>query len=127
MKKIILTAFFLFTFTANASSTKVCFFSEGDLFGRKGDRFLAEVASRKLKIEDLKGNSWPGTYTRKNEDHFGRDGKVYLNFWANGDEGCNTILVDEALIHDGAMGLIKFRCRGEGFGESKFFCRDESN
>ncbi|MEQ1876412.1 MAG: hypothetical protein ABL958_07185 [Bdellovibrionia bacterium] len=128
MKKSAIFALVVFAISLSAfaaPSTKVCFFAGGDL-GEKGDRILATIASTKIKVQNLKGESaWEGVHTRKAKDLIkGKDGKTYLDFYYGGDEGCNTILVDANLLRNTTTGLIKFRCRGEGFGETVFFCRD---
>ena len=120
---LLVLAFSLNAFAVPAS--KICFYAGGDL-GQKGDRFVALIASTKLKVTNLKGEgAWEGTFTRQpNAQVKGKDGKVYLDFNAGFDEGCTTILVDAGLVRNTTTGLIKFRCRGEGFGETKYFCRD---
>jgi hypothetical protein len=52
----------------------------------------------------------------------GKDGKTYLVYDLGGEEGCSEVLVDENLLKVKGQGWIKFRCRGEGFSDTKFFC-----
>ncbi|MGZ3737077.1 MAG: hypothetical protein ACXVC0_19055, partial [Bdellovibrionota bacterium] len=68
---------------------------------------------------------WPGKYKAgKGEVVHGKDGKTYIDFAAGGDEGCTEVLVDQNLVKGNGKGMIKFRCRGEGFMEDKFFCHN---
>jgi len=53
----------------------------------------------------------------------GKDGKTYLNYDVEGSDGCDTLLVDENLLKARGQGWIKFRCRGEGFSDAKYFCK----
>jgi hypothetical protein len=123
MKTVVL-AFTAFLSVANAAD-KVCFYAGGS-YGYKGDYFLAQVTTKKMVTKNVKGeNAWEGTFENpKGATVKGKDGKTYLDFYADGYEGCNTILVDQALTLKGGMGLIKFQCRGEGFNQEKYFCRD---
>ena len=75
---LLVLAFSLNAFAVPAS--KICFYAGGDL-GQKGDRFVALIASTKLKVTNLKGEgAWEGTFTRQpNAQVKGKDGKVYLN------------------------------------------------
>jgi hypothetical protein len=127
MKFTILGIILLSISSLGFSSDKICFYASGS-YGAKGDYFLASVTSSELNVKNVKGeNAWDGVYTKKSHNISGKDGKTYLNFDANGDEGCNTILVDTALTTSAGSGYIKFICRGEGFNQESFFCKNTKN
>jgi hypothetical protein len=129
-KMILATALMITTtFSANSQATeKICFYSHGmDNIAYHGDYFTTEISAQKLTVQSAVGAaSWDGEFPiSKPASVIGHDGNTYLNYYnADGDEGCNTILVNKDLLQAGATGLIKFRCRGEGFDEAVFFCRD---
>lgn len=113
-----------------AATTKICFFIDDGLGnGIRGDRFIAQITTTKLRVinhKDNSGSSWEGDYkTTGRSTVIGKDGKTYLAFPTNGEEGCNTILVDKNLTTASGTGQIKFQCRGEGFMVNKFFCRND--
>jgi|GEM_PF-2569566 len=130
MKKMILATALLITtaFSINSQATeKICFYSHGmDNVANRGDYFTSEITAQKLTVQSVVGGaSWDGQFPiSKQAPTIGRDGKTYLNAIANGEEGCDTILVNKDLLQAGTTGYIKFRCRGEGFDEAVFFCRD---
>ncbi len=120
----IFTVLVLSGFASGAfASEKICFATKNS--GAKGDICKISVARNRIKIEPVVGDQfWDGTYQANSSTVKGKDGVTYLNYRAHGEEGCNQILVDEALLKPGSKGTLKFRCRGEGFGDTKFFCRD---
>lgn len=130
MKKMTLATALLITTVFSLklqAAEKICFYSQGaDNIGDRGDYFIAEISAQKLTVKSVVGEaSWDGQFpiSKANSVH-GRDGNTYLNYDANGDEGCDTVLVNEDLLQTGTVGVIKFRCRGEGFSDAVFFCRD---
>ncbi len=125
MKSILLVATLLFAMSALAE-TKICRRTVSERDGRPSDLFIAHISERTLVITEVTGSeAWAGQYQRDSDAYVdGRDGHSYLDFNARGEEGCNSILVDERLLSPNTRGLIKFRCRGEGFNEAKYLCRD---
>lgn len=109
------------------ASTKVCYLRNDADRTFENDHFTARISRSAISIleADSQTASKDTEFNRVRDDVVeGHDGKSYLEYdWA-GEEGCREILVDEDLLKKGTKGYIKFRCRGEGFGETKFLCRD---
>ncbi len=122
--KFVVFAFVVSFSVAATAATKICFGTGDDPSGH----FIAKVGPTNLTVGRATGNGavWEGTFPRNGANVSGKDGKTYLKYYSKGDEGCNTVLADENLLYKGTKGWIKFRCRGEGFGDSKYFCRDSS-
>jgi hypothetical protein len=128
MKTILFALAFVVASPAFAAD-KICFHVKDDS-GNSGDKFTAEISETAITVDaDDSSSAWGGKFTRKKKDEpvNGRDGKTYLDFTGgtSGNDGCSEVLVDEDLLKPSGEGLIKFRCRGEGFGEEKFFCRKD--
>ncbi len=129
MKELIVSTFIVLgTLDASAAAvSKICFHVDDGGNGIKGDRMVAQLTTTRLIVNNLKGEgAWEGDFKRKSQSLplKGKDGRTYLQFWTNGDEGCTEILVDKNLTTAEGTGQIKFRCRGEGFSDTKFFCRN---
>jgi hypothetical protein len=89
----------------------------------KGVNFTAQITQQSVGIAggaDTAGN-YP--FNAKMGTVNGEDGNTYLNYDVDGGDGCNSLLVDENLLKAKGQGWIKFRCRGEGFSDSKYFCK----
>jgi len=96
--------------------------------GSKGDKVTISVTKKSIKVSKSTGDgAWPGNYKRGKDVVHGEDKKTYLDFAARGEEGCTSVLVNQDLTTEEGKGLIKFRCRGEGFMEDKFFCHNGSD
>jgi hypothetical protein len=128
---VLFAVLFVVTFQANATDSKkavpvkkVCFFAYGQ--GSKGDRLLVSLTKKQIDVKDARDNGYTHTGTYKNTGGVvnGKDDTTYLDYNWGGEEGCNSILVDEALLKKNTKGMIKFRCRGEGYDETGFVCVD---
>ncbi|MGZ3726569.1 MAG: hypothetical protein ACXWQQ_12250 [Pseudobdellovibrio sp.] len=131
MKKLILAATLLVATHSFASTISCEGFSNLDQSegGTKGMSFTAELTQSQIIVKgDFEGTyprSKPVVYKGKSTtpDVKGKDGILYLSFdVTDGSDGCDSVLVGEPLFND-QRGVVKFRCRGEGFSDSKFDCK----
>ena len=107
--------------SANAfAAAKHCEGANSD-FNTKGLEMNAVVTQQSVTVDD---SEYAGTYPVSSSSRTvkGKDGKTYLVYKFGGEEGCTEVLVDQNLLKVKGQGWIKFRCRGEGFGDTKFFC-----
>jgi hypothetical protein len=121
MKFLVLTLAIGFA-SANAFATsKLCYGAKAD-DTTKGSELTADITQRQVTVH---GSDYEGKYPfgGKKDTVNGKDGKTYLSYDVGGSEGCTTLLVDSDLLKVRGQGWIKFRCRGEGFGDSKFWCK----
>ena len=103
---------------------KMCFGLKSDS-DAKGTHFKVAVTKKKVEVAD---GEYKGSYDRaKGQSVAGKDGHTYLDYNWGGEEGCSDVLVDEDLVSASGKGELKFRCRGEGFSDTKFYCRNEKD
>lgn len=89
----------------------------------KGETLTVDVTQKSVVATE--NSDYAGTYPaeEKAPTVAGKDGHTYLQYDLGGEEGCDTVLVDENLLKAKGQGWVKFRCRGEGFQDTKFFCK----
>jgi hypothetical protein len=111
--------------SANAfAAEKICFGNKGDS-SSEGTHMTVTFTTKQVVVDD---GDYKGTYKRFKGAAGtvnGRDGVTYLDYDMGGEEGCTEVLAAEDLMDKGGEGELKFRCRGEGFSDVKYFCRDE--
>jgi hypothetical protein len=122
MKSLIL-ALTLSLVSANAlAMSKECQGASNDS-NTQGEKFTAQITQQSVDIADGADTAGNYPFNSKMGTVNGEDGKTYLNYDVSGGDGCDTLLVDENLLKAKGQGWIKFRCRGEGFSDSKYFCK----
>jgi len=121
MKSIVL-ALTLALVSANAfAMSKSCEGANNDP-STKGETLQVQITQKSVDVAD---GDYAGSYPSepKAATVSGKDGHTYLVYDLGGEEGCTDVLVDENLLSSKGQGWVKFRCRGEGFSDSKFFCK----
>ena len=116
-----------FSATSFAATEKLCFWMRGD-YGQKGDWLSIDLTQRSITMTAPDDMPLAGKFPRMTgHEVTGKDGITYLNY-DGGNSDCGIeILVDEALLKEGTKGRLKVRCRGEGYSEQVYFCRDSND
>jgi hypothetical protein len=125
MKFFVLISVLLISIGALAKTRKQCFYDSGAPF-KSSQSFIADISLRQLTVSnDSSNEAWEGTFARWTGNEVnGKDGRYYINFNAHLEEGCTEILVDQNLLAPRGKGRIKFRCRGEGFQDTVYYCKN---
>lgn len=122
MKSLILSITLGLASTNAFAMSKTCLGANNDN-NTKGGKLTAQITQQSVDIAD---GDFAGKYpfNKKADTVAGKDGRTYLQYDVpDGSDGCNTLLVDENLLKAKGKGWIKLRCTGEGFGDTKYFCK----
>jgi hypothetical protein len=123
MKMVLLIVSFFMSVSALASE-KICF-GAGEA---KGGTFLVKLSTKSATIKVLKETDYladffDGTHKRAGTVD-SREGIAYFVYDLGTIDCALDMLVAETLLKAKTTGKIKMRCRGEGFSQETYYCKD---